>query len=346
MSTLTDFTRTSQGDSPQRQPVQPTLADVLARLPNANLSERRRREVASDVRSFCRIVELPANQVLATATDLRPLLQRVSPAAKTISRARWFNILSGLRRALQLTGALQSTLRLLPRPGPVWEELLILISIAKRRIVFIRFARYCTELTITPEQVDDAIIRQFRFALEQEAFTDPDSKIAQLCRAWNKAAASIPAWPQQHLTVPSRLIRYTLPWSAYPESLRCEVEQHLARCLAPDPLDPDAPAPLRASTIVTRRKLLRQLAAARVNRGTPPGEIRSLADIVRPAQLRDALTFFLEREGCKLATLMNRAVVARSIARHTLRLPDAELAELDQICTEISTVGCANSRQG
>jgi hypothetical protein len=160
---------------------------------------------------FCRIVELPANQVHADASHLRPLLRRVSPAAKAISRARWFNILSGLRRALQLTGTLQATLRLLPRPGQVWEELLILIPQAKRRIMFIRFARYCTELTIAPEQVDDATIRQFRCVLEQEALTDPVSKIAQLCRAWNKAAVSIPAWPQQHLTVPSRVVRYALP---------------------------------------------------------------------------------------------------------------------------------------
>src|SRR5262249_4780674 len=122
--------------------------------------------------------------------------------------------------------------------------------------------------------------------------------------------------------------------------------QLLAQSRAPDLLDPDAPPPLRESTIEMRRKILRQLAAARVNRRTPPHEIQGIADLVRPAQLRDALTFFVEREGCKMQTIINRAIIGRSIARRFLTLPGTELAELDKICRGIHRKLCKAIRPG
>jgi hypothetical protein len=86
-----------------------------------------------------------------------------------------------------------------------------------------------------------------------------------------------------------------LPWSSYPASLQSEVERYLAQSLTPDPLDPDAPAPVRPTTVQNRRQMLRQLSAARVRRGTPALEIRGLGDLVTPAALQDALRFFVDR---------------------------------------------------
>jgi integrase len=317
--------------------MQPALSDVLDRLPMVpNLSERRRKELASAVRSFCRIVESPVDRVIVCAPVLWQMARRATPAAKAISRGRWANVLCGVRRALHLTGILQTKFRSLPPPAPIWTELLSLITPEKRRIVFVRLARYCTALAINPEQVDDEVICLFRQAIEQEAFGDP-SKLARLCRAWNQAAASLPDWPKQSLTVPSQLRRYGFSWSVYPESLRFDVEHYLAQSLAPDPLDPDAPPPVRPATIVSRRQMLRQLAAARVNRGTPAAEIQGLGDLVRPAALRDALLFFIDRgENALPAHVAWKAFLARSIARDFLKLPNSELAELDRICKPIN----------
>jgi integrase len=115
-----------------------------------------------------------------------------------------------------------------------------------------------------------------------------------------------------------------------------EIEHYLAQSLAPDLLDPDAPAPVRASTVETRKQRLHELASARVNRGTPPTEIRGLADLVRPEALRDALRFFVERAGNNVQRhIMTKAVLARSVARNFLKLPDTELTELDRICKPI-----------
>lgn len=327
--------------------MQPTLADVLDRLPMVpNLSERRRRELASAVRSFCRIVESPVDRVIVCAPVLWQMARRATPAAKAISRGRWTNVLCGVRRALHLTGILQTQFRSLPQPAPIWTELLSLITSEKRRIVFVRFARYCTALGIIPEQVDDEVICQFRQAIEQEAFGDP-SKIARVCRAWNQAAATLPDWPKQRLTVPSQPRRYGFSWSVYPESLRSDVERYLAQSLAPDPLDPDAPPSVRPATIVSRRQMLRQLAAARVNRGTPATEIQDLGDLVRPAALRDALLFFIDRgENALPAHVAWKAFLARSIARHFLKLPDSELAELDRICKPINRKPRQHTKRG
>jgi hypothetical protein len=323
--------------SPHGLTTQPTLANVLDRLPLVtNLSERRRKELASDVRSFCRIVELPVDRVVASTPVLRQLAERANPAARRVTHRRWSNILSGLRKALQLTGIRQTKFGLLPRPASIWEELLTRIASEKRRIVFSRFARYCTDLAIMPEQVNDAIICQFRQALEGEVFSDPASKIASLCRAWNQCATTHSSWPQQRLTVPNRARTYSLPWSAYPVGFRAEVEHYLAQSLAPDPLDPDAPPAVRPSTIVTRRQRLREMAYGRVARGTPASDLLGLGDIVRPAALLDSLRFFVDRAGNTLPRhVIEKAILGRSIARNFLKLSAAELAELDRICMPI-----------
>jgi integrase len=92
---------------------------------------------------------------------------------------------------------------------------------------------------------------------------------------------------------------------------------------------------------------LHDLAAARVTRGTPPAEIRGLGDLVRPDALKDALRFFLERAGNELRShVMAKAILARSIARNFLKLPDPELAELDRICKPIRRRLRENSQRG
>jgi hypothetical protein len=310
-----DFTRPPMSTGTgSRLIMEPTLADVLDRLLSVeSLSERRRRELASDVRSFCRIVELPAGQVVASTAVLRQLAQRGNRTAKRISHGRWCNILSGLRRATHLTGIRQSKFGLLPPPADVWQELLTLIASDRQRIVFLRFARYSSAMGIFPDQVNDAIIRQFRQALEEEALSDPVRKIASLCRAWNRAAQSLPSWPQQRLTAPAQPRRYGVPWSVFPVSLRLEIADYLAQSLAPDPLDEDAPEPVRASTIVFRRQILRELASARVNRGTPPADIQRIGDLVRPDALKDALRFFIDRAGNDFPRrIMARAILVSS----------------------------------
>jgi hypothetical protein len=334
--------------SRNRQIAHSTLADVLDKLPMAtNLSERRRKELASDVRSFCRIAELPVDRVIASTPILRQLVVRARPTAKRISRARRSNILSGLRKALHVTGIRQTSLGRLSRPAHVWEELLNLRTSEKRRIVFSRFARYCTELAIIPEKVDDAIIGQYLQALDNEAFSDPAAKITRLCRAWNKAAGSIASWPQHRLTVPNRTLRYSLPWSAYPKSLRAQVECYLAQCRSPDPLDPYALAPVKPSTVVTREKILRELAAARVVRGTPAAKIGDLGDLIRPAALLDSLRFFIDRAGNTVPRrVLHKAILARSIARNFLRLAEAEILELDSICKLINRRFAKHTKMG
>jgi hypothetical protein len=161
-------------------------------------------KLVSDLRSFCKIVELPANRVIASTPVLRQLAQRAKRAPKPISHQRWCNILSSLRKALDLTGIQQTKFRLLPKPADAWQELLSLIACNKRRIVFLRFARYCTAMGIIPEEVDDAIIHRYQRALDEEAYSDSLPKIASLCRAWNQCAASLLSCLSSILQLPTK----------------------------------------------------------------------------------------------------------------------------------------------
>jgi hypothetical protein len=72
-----------------------------------NLSERRREELASEVRSFCRIFELPVDHVIAS-TPVLAIGSAREPGRKTNLTWSLVQYSLGLRTALDPTGILQT----------------------------------------------------------------------------------------------------------------------------------------------------------------------------------------------------------------------------------------------
>ena len=90
-------------------PAAPTLAAVIAALDPAEPDPRRRGELASGIRTVCRVLghlphELPADTAL-----LGRLIRKAVPAAAGVSPSRWANARSLLAAAMALTG-----LRIMP----------------------------------------------------------------------------------------------------------------------------------------------------------------------------------------------------------------------------------------
>ena len=134
---------------------------------------------------------------------------------------------------------------------------------------------------------------------------------------WNKAREQVPGWPDVAVIIPARTTAWTLPWSAFPESLHRDVIRYLDRLGGRDPLEELPFRPVRPLTLQHREYQIRQFASALVMRGRDPATLTSLADLVAIDAFKDGLRYLLERRGGKsTATVVHLATSLKAIARH------------------------------
>ena len=83
----------------------PTMGGILTEIDNiTDLSDTRRRDLKSDVRSLCRLLGKHPSEVPANINWLHVRVRRIVPAAHDISKKRLSNIKSGVLKTLALTG--------------------------------------------------------------------------------------------------------------------------------------------------------------------------------------------------------------------------------------------------
>lgn len=225
-------------------------------------------------------------------------IHRLGTAAG-MSKERWRNIRSLVRTALADRGATTGSGCGEARVplSPEWDALFQLLADSMSRFRLSRFIRFCSNQGISPEAVDDATFNRFRDTLDATDLKNSPRQVARsACQFWNKAADTIPGWPQHHVTVPNYTRFYAVSWSRFPTSLTAEIDAWLARLAGTDPLDELPFRPLRESSIATRRKQLHEYASALVHAGHPPDSLRSMADLVEVDRVKDALRFIINRK--------------------------------------------------
>src|SRR4051794_15119379 len=79
-----------------------TLADVIAAVHAADLSDSRRRDMSSALRTVCGLIERNPEDVPLDLRALALRLKQVAPLAHGLSRGRWNNVRSLLRAAIVL----------------------------------------------------------------------------------------------------------------------------------------------------------------------------------------------------------------------------------------------------
>ena len=92
---------------------------------------------------------------------------------------------------------------------------------------------------------------------------------------------------------------WTLPWSAFPETLYCDAIRYLDRLGGRDPLEELPFRPVRPLTLQHREYQIRQFASGLVMRGRDASTLTSLADLVAIDAFKDGLRYLLERRGGK-----------------------------------------------
>lgn len=309
-----------------------TLADVLATIQKAQgLTNRRRADMISAVRTTARLLGREPAHIPAAPRLLANRLDEIAPAAHGIGAARWANLRSLLRASVALCGPITPG-RHLAGLSPDWGELRARLTDRGLRTILSRLMHYCSAAGIRPEQVDDAVMTQFGEALEGSLVRAPNARLRDTRSAWNRAVQECPGWPGQPVTgVPRRQSRI-LPWSAFPASLRADVQAWLDRLAGADPLEELPFRPVQPGTVAVRDRQLRAFASALVARGRDPSTLASLADLVEISALKDGLRQLMAPNGDKSSSaIADLASTLKAVARHWVKAPQAQLDAISNV---------------
>lgn len=308
---------------------EPTLADVLGAIAAApTLTAPQRHDMASAVRTTCRMLGRTPEQTSAEPPRLARRLAEVSPAAFGISKGRWANVRSLLHKALTLTKPMMPGRHRAPLSAE-WQALADRLD-GGQAIRLSRLFHWLTDHGITPTGVTVGDLEAFGTALRDSTLAKkPEEAWRGTAWAWNKAQRAVGGWPAITVTVTKRRQPYTLPWSVFPPSLKADVDRYLDRLAGRDLLEDLPFRPARPETVAFREHQLRTFASALVHRGRDPATLRCIADLVEFETFKDGLRFFLERRGDKTSvSLHNFAGTLKAIARHHVK---ADAATLDRM---------------
>jgi integrase len=316
-----------------------TLQDVLAAIDQAHdLSDKRRQDLRSAVCLAAKVLATEPHLIAADPRGIGRRFDEASPISMGLSAGRWANVRSLLRSALKLVVAV------MPGAGRVplsvdWE----LLAAEARKVGscwlrLSRLLRWLSARQITPATVMQGDIEQFRVAFMSDALLgNPEQSWQATRRSWERMRQACPTWPQIALEKAPNPMVYSLPWEAYPGSLKDEVDRYLDRQAGKD-LSEDGPVrPLRPATLKLRTHELRSFAAALVHRGIDPQSLTSLADCLTLDNYKLGLEWFYRRGGGKpSATVHNIAANLRQIASHWLKADDATLSAMSKIVSKLA----------
>jgi integrase len=269
-----------------------TLQNVLERI--GDNPDRRQRAMASALRSLGRLACRELATIPADGRAVRALLDEIRPAARHLSVGRWKNICS-----LVLTAIDQRPAKCSRHPlSAEWATLLAPLPDKPFRIALVPLVRFWSEQGITPHDVDDETFARYQRHLERHSRKSrPRESYLSARRAWNGAAKSYSWWPSFQIEIDNRRKEYSLPWSAFPASLKADVDAMTADALAPDPFAPGAPKRSSPITARGRARSFRALASALVHRGKAPEALRRISDLVTTEAAKDGLRYFIQRLG-------------------------------------------------
>jgi integrase len=306
---------------------------------DAELPDRRRQDLLSAFRTMERALGRRLDEEPAHPALLRKRLAGVAPVAYGLSARRWRNVLSLIRFALKRAGLAKLPGRYREPLTPEWEALLTRMDNPHARHGLSRFARYCGNRNVAPGDVDDAVVDAFADDLKNDSLIGKPQEVHRAtCRLWNKAARSVPGWPERPLAMPDYRRHYVLPWSRFPESLKADFDaflEHLSD--GKDVLDESDAPTLKASSIRLRTVQLRAYLSALVHRGRDPLTMRSLSDVVSVGAIKEGLRFFLERGNGKPRSHVHYiACAVTAMARHWVKVEEAQLKQLREICRMVN----------
>lgn len=322
-----------------QSPSHATLQDVLNAIDGVpTLTGKRKQDLRSAVRLTAKVLNAEPYLIAADPRGLGRKLDGVSAISLGLSAGRWANCRSLLRSALRLVTPVMAGAVNVPLSAD-WEALAV--EARKAGSCWQRLGRLVRWLSLrglTPASVTREDINQFRSELSTDALLgQPEAAWQAARRSWEHMRSVCPTWPQVALEKAPNPLTYSLPWDAYPVSLKADVDKFIDHLSGKD-FREDSPArPLRPLTLKLRMHDLRSFAAALVHQGVDPRTLTSLATCLTLDNYKLGLQWFYKRSGSKpSATLHNIAANLRQTARHWLKADDAMLTAMSKIVRKLA----------
>jgi integrase len=282
-----------------------TIDDLLLLIPTwSDLPQGKRARLESSVRACSRIIarnqgitDAFAGSLPCDIARLNKTLFTRTPAAHRMERGTFANYVTDFRIVLRRASLLHDTARPAPPSSGPWEALLSGLNCTYAQAGLARFAAWCHDRGIMPDGVDSDILAAFdRFISTQYLLPDPRKKIGNIAKSWRRLMKTGAVQSSVWLEAPARRKPYTLPWSAFPESLEADVNCFAERLGGRQGTifrRGDGPRkPLRPSSVKARLFSLRQAASALVLTGRDPATITSLACLVEANAFETILEHF------------------------------------------------------
>jgi integrase len=264
-------------------------------------------------------------------------LDQISPAMADMLPQSYANLKSRVRQALRLVQPHLAPARSHRKLKGEWAAREALLS-QRDKPLLSRCLRFFQGMGWLPDEIGEEHILRFAEYLEHEVMLAGHEKVVRdTRRAWNRAVDTVPGWPQQRLAPPrSKRSPYWLRLDQLPASLQQEIREYQNGIAHPDPFLGPGPEALAPSTLRQHEVLFITLASALVATGdVQVEELTSIASLVRPDRLKQALRFLYDRAGKRVNEQIYQIVYrVRRIAAHA-GLPEADLARLDDILASI-----------
>ena len=316
----------------------PTLAEVIARIEEAvDLPHSRRRQLLSDLRSFCRWQGAAPEHLPADVGFVRRCFGAMTPAGCGVSSRRFANVKSSLGRALDMAGLRHAGRRRGVPLSPRWQALSDRLPDKYFRDFIRPFMRFASAEGIEPGAIDEAASRAYLAWLQANSFKNPTRDHQTFVRLWNRAADTVAGWPQVHLIKPVRRQTYGVQWKSLPAPFQVDADAYLDSLRSVELFAPVGPVkPLRESSIKSIKDRLRIAASALLRSGFPESRLTSLAVLVDTDNFKTILRFHVDRAGGEIKRWhYDHARQLLNIARHWHRLPEQDLEVLGAFCRQL-----------
>ena len=328
-----------------------TLATVLAALERSGaLSATRRRDLRSAVK---RIADLLGNDPRGIPLDMdaiRAGLAAISPVAAGMTAKRFANIRSDFLAALKAGGARPIVAEAKKTLSPSWVELFEQLSGRRAHLGLSRLARYASAQAIEPGQINDKFIVGFIAAVREGSLhRSPNRLHRQVTLIWNEAARDTTLGLQLVTVASFRGPPKRINWTLLPDPFRQDVDNYLSWGGGSDPFAADARSrALAPRTLRLRRDQIHAAVSALVESGTKPANIRLLADLVTPVNVKCILRRRLESVDGEENTFnhnLGKALV--QIAYEWVKTDRAVLDELKRLAGKlpVPVIGLTNKNK-
>jgi integrase len=314
-----------------------TLGDIIALVQKADLTAIQKRDQVSAIRTVARLLGAAPDDIDADPRRLRLRLEAIAPEAIGLSKGRWANLRSLMGKALEHGRVMMPSRRVTPISSS-WLVLLDQLD-KNRRTRLSAISRHFSNEGIEPSAVTLEHLLDYRQRITEDRLRrSPEKTWDAVLYTWNITVREIAGWPQVSIPREDKRERYVFDWSAFPESLKTEVDAFLRRQSGADLSEDGPPRPLRASSLATRERQLRMSASALAHAGVDRSEVRSIADFVSLENFKLILRFFLDRRDGATSTQIGQiAAFLKSVAEHWVKVDDLTLLKLKRLVSRLST---------